>query len=985
MNGEIDIDGHSRGFQLAVLAIAIGVLLTALIAVGAIATSPGDFGVGLDDENAEDHRDFFEWVGSDSSEDNATTNHTEDDGTGSDGGEQQADDSGGESSDDGVLPDGDGEMRDMLDADDVTTLFSDRSGNDARSDQLSPDSLRSFLGDTHFTVNSDRDGRTYWRSTTFDEYTGEGVRDTSPPSPDNTISLTDYSGDTTADTNTHTVTLQEDATRIPSPGDPTNVEILSGANPDAYEFKRSGDGTVIVTDGNGNVQPLPEGTQIEITATDTPGGGGGTGADDGRYLETSDNLPDRVGEQASDITTAENAETNQEKADAITSWMQTNKEYRADSGTDESSDGVDQFLFEMDGGDSTHFATSTTVMLREEGVPARVATGYQDDPADGNDVTSMDQHAWVEVYTEDDGWVAYDPTPDEESAVKEDVQAGDDTAVEYGVHEDVIQGWDEDDPAVTGEDSDGDGAVAVEDADGSQAPGPPYDITVRPDPTPGTEVTVQVTSGGTPIHGAEVHFNGDPVGKTGPDGRLTAQVPYTDSLTVTATPPSDSDDSTQSQQQVFFSGASAPGGALATTEHNETDSSETFDLPTNVSVASDRLLVPGEPVTASFTIDGNPVPGVTVYVDGEYAGETDQNGEVEIRVPESASAGDTITVRVERDELSSETSITVAEPMIHIDAGLLALPGDEAEVTVVATNGEREEVVPNQTVTVADSDGSVVTGGENVTLDENGTATITLPWSNSVTVSTSLYGADTETTITGLYYRVAALFIGTVLLVGGVGAAAYRRGITLAVIRERGYELLFTTAAYVHSAGSRLYNTVVRITATVRRLAANIRERVTTVDSKRIVRSPKIAVKRVLRFLRALPALIRELFTLPGFVGAVSNNPPETNTSGHSASSDRTQSPYARICGCWRWLVRYVMGRTNRTSKTTVEIGDEAIERGFPARPVTRLRRAFQDVEYGPHEPGTRVDDAEQAVDTLRGETNDTNDSSQNNPEGDAR
>ena len=78
-------------------------------------------------------------------------------------------------------------------------------------------------------------------------------------------------------------------------------------------------------------------------------------------------------------------------------------------------DSVDYFLFEQKRGYCEHFASSMTVMLRTQGIPARLVTGYL--PGDFNpfsgfySVKMNHAHAWVEMYIPDYGWYAIDPTP----------------------------------------------------------------------------------------------------------------------------------------------------------------------------------------------------------------------------------------------------------------------------------------------------------------------------------------------------------------------------------------------------------------------------------------------------------------------------------------------------------------------------------------------------------------------------------------------
>ena len=72
------------------------------------------------------------------------------------------------------------------------------------------------------------------------------------------------------------------------------------------------------------------------------------------------------------------------------------------------------FLFQTKTGYCQHFAGAMAVLLRFNGVPARVAVGFSagKKAKDGTFVvTRNDAHAWVEVYFPDVGWVPFDPTP----------------------------------------------------------------------------------------------------------------------------------------------------------------------------------------------------------------------------------------------------------------------------------------------------------------------------------------------------------------------------------------------------------------------------------------------------------------------------------------------------------------------------------------------------------------------------------------------
>jgi transglutaminase-like putative cysteine protease len=81
---------------------------------------------------------------------------------------------------------------------------------------------------------------------------------------------------------------------------------------------------------------------------------------------------------------------------------------------------LERFVLEDKVGYCEYFATAMAVMLRETGIPARVAVGFLPGevtrPASADNelteftVSTSDAHAWVEVYLDDEGWVRVDPT-----------------------------------------------------------------------------------------------------------------------------------------------------------------------------------------------------------------------------------------------------------------------------------------------------------------------------------------------------------------------------------------------------------------------------------------------------------------------------------------------------------------------------------------------------------------------------------------------
>jgi protein-glutamine gamma-glutamyltransferase len=104
-----------------------------------------------------------------------------------------------------------------------------------------------------------------------------------------------------------------------------------------------------------------------------------------------------------------------ERALRIQRHLQRDFKYTLDGPEKPASDPLSDFLFVRKAGYCEYFASAMTVMLRSEGIPARLATGFQSGYF--NDVSGLyvvrasDAHAWVEAWMEGRGWVTFDPTP----------------------------------------------------------------------------------------------------------------------------------------------------------------------------------------------------------------------------------------------------------------------------------------------------------------------------------------------------------------------------------------------------------------------------------------------------------------------------------------------------------------------------------------------------------------------------------------------
>jgi len=135
------------------------------------------------------------------------------------------------------------------------------------------------------------------------------------------------------------------------------------------------------------------------------------------YLQLPSNLPDRVRKLAQKLTNEDMSYY--EKVILVQNYVRNSVPYDLHTQPPApDQDVVDYFLFEAKSGFCTYYASAMAVLLRLEGIPARVATGYAPGTyikEQGSFLISGDSaHAWVEVYFPDYGWITFEPTPSQE-------------------------------------------------------------------------------------------------------------------------------------------------------------------------------------------------------------------------------------------------------------------------------------------------------------------------------------------------------------------------------------------------------------------------------------------------------------------------------------------------------------------------------------------------------------------------------------------
>ena len=104
-----------------------------------------------------------------------------------------------------------------------------------------------------------------------------------------------------------------------------------------------------------------------------------------------------------------------DKAKAMEEYLLRQYSYSLELPQQKVDDPLAHFLFERREGHCEYFASAMAVMLRSQGIPARIAAGFYGgiyNPLTGRQVIrGSDAHSWVEAYINRYGWMIFDPTP----------------------------------------------------------------------------------------------------------------------------------------------------------------------------------------------------------------------------------------------------------------------------------------------------------------------------------------------------------------------------------------------------------------------------------------------------------------------------------------------------------------------------------------------------------------------------------------------
>ncbi|MFT4921211.1 MAG: transglutaminase-like putative cysteine protease [Haloarculaceae archaeon] len=782
----------------------------------------------------------------------------------------------------------------------------------------------------HLTVESSQPA--YWRTASYDRYTGSGWVQTSNSQP---YTGTIDGGGIDGPRMEYQVTLNRTATAIPTVWQPDRVTGLGGLQvTDGLAVQSTGALAPGTTYTAVSHRPPRDPTVLQSAGQTYPD------AIESRYTGEEPSGDSRV-KKLTDTITAD-ADNSYEKAQAIETWLETRKEYSLNVSRT-SSDMAETFIFDMEKGYCEYFATSMVVMLRSQDIPARYVVGYSTGQQVGENtyrVRALNAHAWVEVYFEDVGWVKFDPTPgrsrlqQEQQSVQRQQPETNYAPQEQGSPGEEFSpggnGTDRPTPTDPGEGNDS--ADTLGETNG-------YDVSLNRSAVPGADVTVTVTQDGSPVEGRVVQFNGEQVGTTDGNGTVVARVPYTDELRIEV--------GTSTEAALASLGGATSRDRYYSVGQIDRQEQVTVPVETNASVSVSGEQLPGATVTVTAIVGDVPVRGGTVLVDGEPTASTDSDGRAQIQLPERSG---TVTIAVQRDPIAGETTVSLPDVTVSMEpTAPLALPLTDATVAV------RAEGEPVGGATVSRN------GQQVATTDFNGTATVELPLAASATVTVSARGLTREATVSGLLVNLLLVLATLGGLIGAVLYAGRRSGYSLrevpillgrlpAHVVKYGQWALVTLARM----GEELFaQAIARLQKTIAYLREFVRGQQSLADLRAQLRA-WVGVQR---------ARLRALLRRRG-VG--------TSNGADEPGERLTDEDRISIREAWARFLDAVTVR-RRYTKTPGEIARHAIESdGLPAEPVRVLRDSFRAVEYGSRSAGERLERVKAAITEIERSEDDT-------------
>lgn len=150
-----------------------------------------------------------------------------------------------------------------------------------------------------------------------------------------------------------------------------------------------------------------------------------------RYLQLPASITPRTIELAQELTAG--LSNPYDKAIAVRDYLRTNIDYNDQiNAAPDGADPVDYVVFDLKEAYCTYYASAMAVMLRSQGIPSRLVSGYAlgeyHEPSMSYRVRAVNAHTWVEAYFPEYGWIHFEPTQSIPVLERPTTAAGDQTA-----------------------------------------------------------------------------------------------------------------------------------------------------------------------------------------------------------------------------------------------------------------------------------------------------------------------------------------------------------------------------------------------------------------------------------------------------------------------------------------------------------------------------------------------------------------------------
>lgn len=146
-----------------------------------------------------------------------------------------------------------------------------------------------------------------------------------------------------------------------------------------------------------------------------------------RYLQLPDSVTPQTLRLAEELTVPYN--NSFDKTIAVRNYLRENIEYNDQiQAPPEGVDAVHYTLFDIQEGYCNYYASAMAVMLRSQGIPARIVSGYAqgefNEETNSYRVRASNAHTWTEVYFPGYGWIQFEPTAALPVEVRPETAAG---------------------------------------------------------------------------------------------------------------------------------------------------------------------------------------------------------------------------------------------------------------------------------------------------------------------------------------------------------------------------------------------------------------------------------------------------------------------------------------------------------------------------------------------------------------------------------